>query len=153
MKIGSGKIRIWTWVTLTLECITLFIEYAAAAAPAKTLQSGPTLCNPIDGSPPGSSVPGILQARTLEWDAISFSNRNKANLWFKNRKLVLRSRYHLIKHIGINWEGNEECCYVKSRSKLNWNADFCFWLWQPGCFRPLFSMTMLREFGWKKKKQ
>ena len=47
---------------------------AAAAAAAKSLQSCPTLCNPIDGSPPGSPVPGILQARTLEWVAISFSN-------------------------------------------------------------------------------
>ena len=46
---------------------------AAAAAAAKLLQSCPTLCNPIDGSPPGSSVPGMLQARTLEWVAISFS--------------------------------------------------------------------------------
>ena len=47
---------------------------AAAAAAAKSLQSCPTLCNPIDSSLPGSSVPGILQARTLEWVAISFSN-------------------------------------------------------------------------------
>ena len=47
---------------------------ATAAADAKLLQSCPTLCNPIDGSPPGSLVPGILQARTLEWVAISFSN-------------------------------------------------------------------------------
>ena len=45
-----------------------------AAAAAKSLQSCPTLCDPIDGSPPDSSVPGILQARTLEWVAISFSN-------------------------------------------------------------------------------
>ena len=44
------------------------------AAAAKLLQSCPTLCDPIDGSPPGSGVPGILQARTLEWVAISFSN-------------------------------------------------------------------------------
>ena len=50
------------------------IKYAAAAA--KSLQSCPTLCDPIDGSPPGSPVPGILQARTLEWVAISFSNAN-----------------------------------------------------------------------------
>ena len=52
---------------------------AAAAAAAKSLQSCPTLCDPIDGSPPGSPVPGILQARTLEWVAISFSiyNTNK----------------------------------------------------------------------------
>ena len=47
---------------------------AAAAAAAKSLQSCPTLCNPIDGSPPGSAIPGILQATTLEWVAISFSN-------------------------------------------------------------------------------
>ena len=44
------------------------------AAAAKSLQSSPTLCDPTDGSPPGSSLPGILQARTLEWVAISFSN-------------------------------------------------------------------------------
>ena len=47
---------------------------AAAAAAAKSLQSCPTLCDPIDVSPPGSPVPGILQARTLEWVAIFFSN-------------------------------------------------------------------------------
>ena len=46
---------------------------AAAAAAAKSLQSCPTLCDPIDSSPPGSPIPGILQARTLEWVAISFS--------------------------------------------------------------------------------
>ena len=46
----------------------------AAAAAAKSLQSCPTLRDPIDGSPPGSHVPGILQARTLEWVAISFSS-------------------------------------------------------------------------------
>ena len=48
--------------------------HSVAAATAKLLQSCPTLCDPIDGSPPGSPVPGILQARTLEWIAISFSN-------------------------------------------------------------------------------
>ena len=46
----------------------------AAAAAAKSLQSCPTLCDPIDGSPQGCSVPGILQTRTMEWVAISFSN-------------------------------------------------------------------------------
>ena len=49
-------------------------DQATAAAAAKSLQSCPTLCDPIDGSPPGSPVPGILQARTPEWVAISFSN-------------------------------------------------------------------------------
>ena len=47
---------------------------SAAAAAAKLLQSCPTLCDPIDGGPPGPPIPGILQARTLEWVAISLSN-------------------------------------------------------------------------------
>ena len=51
----------------------LLLDLIIAAA-AKSLQSCLTLCDPIDGSPPGSAVPGILQARTLEWVAISFSN-------------------------------------------------------------------------------
>ena len=50
------------------------ILYTAAATAAKLLQSCPTLCDPIDGSPPGSPIPGILQTRILEWVAISFSN-------------------------------------------------------------------------------
>ena len=54
---------------------THFQGFAAAAdAAAKSLQSCPTLYDPIDGSPPGSPIPGVLQARTLEWVAISFSN-------------------------------------------------------------------------------
>jgi len=59
------------WTTRELP-VTLLA--AAAAAAAKLLQSCPTLCDPIDGSPSGSSIPGILKARTLEWVAISFSN-------------------------------------------------------------------------------
>ena len=50
---------------------------AAAATAAKSLQSCPTLCNPTDSSPSGSTVPGVLQARTLEWVAIAFSNARK----------------------------------------------------------------------------
>ena len=53
--------------------ISNFLEEVSAAA-AKSLQSCPTLFDPIDGGPPGSPVPGILQARTLEWVAISFSS-------------------------------------------------------------------------------
>ena len=53
------------------------IKFHYAASAAKSLQSCPTLCDPIDGSPSGSPVPGILQARTLEWVAISFSNAGK----------------------------------------------------------------------------
>ena len=54
----------------THETSDIFLAYPAAAA--KLLQSCPTLCDPTDGSPPGSPVPGILQARTLEWGAITF---------------------------------------------------------------------------------
>ena len=54
-----------------------YYNYNAAAAAVKSLQSGPTLCDPIDGSPPGSPLPGILQGRTLEWAAISISNTQK----------------------------------------------------------------------------
>ena len=56
-----------------MEFLQSAIPAAAAAAAAKLLQSCPTLCGPIDGSPPGSAVRGILQARTLEWIAISSS--------------------------------------------------------------------------------
>ena len=62
---------------------------AAAAAAAKLLQSCPTLWDPIDGSPPGSPIPGILQARTLEWVAISFSSAWK---WKVKGKLLSRVR-------------------------------------------------------------
>ena len=63
---------IWSIYLLILPTNIYWAQYAAAAA--KSLQSCPTLCNSIDGSLPGSTVPGILQAGTLEWVAISFSN-------------------------------------------------------------------------------
>ena len=66
-------ISVWRQLLDTCHKFLSSVYYAAAAA-AKSLQSCPTLCNPIDGLLPGSSVPGILQARTLEWVAISFSN-------------------------------------------------------------------------------
>ena len=56
-----------------LKCMFQWLLLFTAASSAKLLQSCPTLCDPIDGSPPGSPIPGILQARTLEWVAISFS--------------------------------------------------------------------------------
>ena len=61
---------------------------AAAAAAARLCQSCPTLCDPIDGSPTGSSVPGILQARTLEWVAISFSSAWKWKVKVKSHSRV-----------------------------------------------------------------
>ena len=70
-------------------CESWTIKKAAAAAAAKSRQSCPTLCDPIDGSPPGPVVPGILQARTLEWVAISSSNAWK---WKVKVKLLSRVR-------------------------------------------------------------
>ena len=68
---------------------TTFSDFMpAAAAAAKSLQSCPTLCNPIDSSPPGSLIPGILQARTLEWVAISFSNAWKWKVKVKSLSCV-----------------------------------------------------------------
>ena len=63
----------------------IIIYYVAAA---KSLQSCPTLCHPIDGSPPGSPIPGILQARTLEWAVISFSNAWKWKVKVKSLSRV-----------------------------------------------------------------
>ena len=66
------------------------INTSAAAAAAKSLQSCPTLCNPIDGSPQGSPLPGILQARILEWVAISFLKCwCKISLWERNKGAVI----------------------------------------------------------------
>ena len=65
-------------------------KHHAAVAAAKSLQSCPTLCDPVDGSPPGSPVPGILQARTLEWVAVSFSNAWK---W--------KVKVKLLGHVGL----------------------------------------------------
>ena len=70
LSIGSA----FGFFDFSLFIFTDSCSAAAAAAAAKSLQSCLTLCDPIDGSPPGSAVPGILQARTLEWVAISFSS-------------------------------------------------------------------------------
>ena len=73
---------------VTLQKFLILDEDSAAAAAAKSLQSCSTLCDPIDGSPPGSPVPGILQARTLEWVAISFSNAGKWEVKVKSLSCV-----------------------------------------------------------------
>ena len=71
-----GKVCLWKpdYQKKNYRFYYIAIIIAAAAAAAKSLQLCPTLCDAIDGSPPGSPIPGILQARTLEWVAISFSN-------------------------------------------------------------------------------
>ena len=69
----------------------MMVHQGSPPHPAKSLQSRPTLCNPIDGSPPGSSVPGILQARILEWVAISFSTAWKWKVKVKSESKVAQS--------------------------------------------------------------
>ena len=71
---GIFQARVLDWGAITVSGIDIHICMLIAAAAAKSLQLCPTLCDPIDSSPLGSPVPGILQARTLEWVAISFSS-------------------------------------------------------------------------------
>ena len=72
---GQGSLACFSsWGHKGLDMTEQLNNNHSAAAAAKSLQSCLTLCDPIDGNPPGSPVPGILQARTLEWVAISFSN-------------------------------------------------------------------------------
>ena len=85
----------WRLIFSNMGLIVSIRSFHAAAAAAKSLQSCPTLCNPIDGSSPGSPVPGILQARTLEWVAISFSNAWK---WKVKVKLL-----SCVWHVATQW--------------------------------------------------
>ena len=75
LVLTEAKRKIRTLLSIgSNEKASFSLQCSHTAAAAKSLQLCPTLCNPIDGSPTGSPVPGILQARTLEWVAISFSN-------------------------------------------------------------------------------
>ena len=76
------------WVTWAVCIFWKLIPWKLLTATAKSLQSCLTLCDPIDGSPSGSTIPGILQARTLEWVAISFSNAWKWKLKVKSLSCI-----------------------------------------------------------------
>ena len=84
----TDNIIILSTTTIIIISTTIIIVTFAAAAAAKSLQSCPTLCDPIDGSPPGSPVPGILQARILDWVAISSSNAWKWKVKVKSLSCV-----------------------------------------------------------------
>ena len=88
---GIFQARVLEWVVFWVYLKSTAAAAAAAAATAKSLQSCLTLCNPIDSSPLGCPIPGILQARTLEWVAISFSNA-----WKWKVKVKLLSRVQLL---------------------------------------------------------
>ena len=86
------RVKSREWSPRRYYATDLRLAAAAAAAAAKSLQLCPTLCNPIDGSPPGSPIPGILQARTLEWVAMSFSDAWKWKVKVKLPSHVWLSR-------------------------------------------------------------
>ena len=124
-----------------------------AAAAAKLLQSRPTLCDPIEGSPPGSPIPGTLQARTLEWVAISFSNAWKwkvkvkmtnLNSILKIRDITLSKKVHLAKVMvfPVVMYGCESWTIKKVE---HWRIDV-FELW---CWRRLLRVPWTaRRFNW-----
>ena len=123
---------------------------SAAAAAAKSLQSCPTLCNPIDGSPPGFPIPGILQARTLEWVAVSFSNAWKWKVKVKSLSCVRlfatpwTAAYQAPPSMGFSrqeyWNGvpspsplcsprgapNSKCLYIEYLSHIYLNIECVF---------------------------
>ena len=128
-------------------CLHVCSLHCAAAAAAKSLQSCPTLCDPIDGSPPGSPVSGILQARTLEWVAIFFSNAWKWKMKVKSLNHVQllvtpwTAAYQAPPFMGFSrqeyWSGlplpspqkngykykSSECSFERVRKNQNLQAD------------------------------
>ena len=100
---------------------------ASQAAAAKSLQSCPTLCDPIDGGPPGSPVPGVLQARTLEWVAISFSNAWKWKVKVKSLSRVWLYRPHALQPTRLlrSWDSPGKStgvgCHLLSHLMLYFN--------------------------------
>ena len=131
-------------VTVTnLNCIPVvacinssFLSCSVAAAAAKSLQSCPTLCNPIDGSPSGSSVPGILQARTLEWIAISFSNAWKWKVKVKSESEVAQSCRTLSDPMDCSLPGSSVHGIFQARV-LEWGAITPQFVY-PFTYRPAF---------------
>ena len=125
----------------------------AASAAAKSLQSCPTLWDPIDGSPPGSPVPGILQARTLEWVAISFSNAWKWKVKVKSLICVRllatpwTAAYQAPPSMGFSrqeyWSGVPLPSPVGNESREAQIHDFVHNI--PLAYNPMFSKSTIRE--------
>ena len=129
----------------------IFNEHFAAA---KSLQSCPTLCDPRDGSPPGSPVPGILQARTLEWVAISFSNARK---WKVKVKSLSRARllatpwiaaYQAPPSMGFSrqeyWSGVPLPSPSEHFTHSYISLSDGHWLFAKGCYSPRKGDALLR---------
>ena len=107
-------------------------------AAAKSLQSCPTLCDPIDGSPPGSSIPGILQARILEWVAISFSNAWK---WKVKGKSLSR-----IWLLATPWTAAYQAPPSMGLSRLSYSVVFLYFfaliIWEGFLISPCYSLKL-----------
>ena len=121
-------------------------DAAAAAAGAKSLQSCPTLCDPIDGSPPASPVPGILQARTLEWVAISFSNA-----WKWKVKVKFLSPFRLFATPWTAALPGSSVHGIFQAKVLEWGA-IAFSMWCSTCSlfmnKPGHSCSQHHHFNW-----
>ena len=111
--------ELWCWITL------LRVPWTTAAAATKLLQLCLTLCDPIDGSPPGSPVPGILQDRILEWVAISFSNAGKWKV--KSESEVAQSCLTLRDPMGCSLTGSSVYGIFQVRV-LEWIAIAFSWI-------------------------
>ena len=121
-------------------CVAVAVKFFMyATATAKSLQSCPTLCDPIDGSPPGSPVPGILQARTLEWVAISFSNA-----WRWKVKVKSLSRVRL-------WVTPWTAAYRAPPSMGFSRQEYWSWVPSPSpppVLRDFFTIITLHRHSW-----
>ena len=128
------------------------------AAAAESLQSCPTLCDPIDGSPPGFPVPGVLQARTLEWVAISFSNAWKWKVKVKSLSRIRPSAtpwtaaHQAPPSMGLSrqeyWSGvplPSPKVKLGVYKSLHWNIIMCS---QPVCIYTTVSLSVLPDNHW-----
>ena len=126
------------------------------AAAVESLQSCPTLCDPIDGSPPGSPIPGILQARTLEWVAISFSN-----VWKWKGKVKSLSRFQpLVTPWSAAYQAPPSMGWIFQARVLEWDAiafsvptfsnhKFVFYVWVYFCFMDKFTCISFSDSTYK----
>ena len=137
-----------------------YILTGRAAAAAKSLQSYPTLCDPIDGSPPGSPVPGILQARTLEWVAISFSNAWKWKVKAKSlsRVWLLATPWTAAYQAPPSmWFSRQEYWSgvplpsPTGRAGISNQVFLCFWYCHCNRLRKGLKPSFLHFISWRKK--
>ena len=118
---GSSQFMYRLSLAWRILSITLLVCAAAAAAAAKLLQSCSTLWDPIDGSPPGSPIPGILQARTLEWGATAFSI---ASVWDACNCVVVWAFFG----IAFIWDWNENWPFPVLWPLLNFPNLLAYWV-------------------------